>query len=223
MQELPKAVEETFEKLKQNRKWLRISLIKGHYYVYEETSRRENNKTKTFSLYLGKIKEDGSFEAVKRRKREHTKVNSLEELLRIAEVGGLREILYPGESDLKILEMLSTDARIAQKKIANAVGLSEAAVQHRIERLEQRYGIRYTIEIAPRPFGYFRYICLVKFLKGKPDLDEVKKVLEAEPAVLYAAELKGDYDLFIYMLAENTKVLEDKLYEIRSKPAFALN
>ncbi|MEM3212280.1 MAG: Lrp/AsnC family transcriptional regulator, partial [Candidatus Micrarchaeaceae archaeon] len=83
--------------------------------------------------------------------------------------------------------------------------------------------IRYTIEIAPRPFGYFRYICLVKFLKGKPDLDEVKKVLEAEPAVLYAAALKGDYDLFIYMLAENTKVLEDKLYEIRSKPAFALN
>ncbi|MEM3781813.1 MAG: winged helix-turn-helix transcriptional regulator, partial [Candidatus Micrarchaeaceae archaeon] len=164
-----------------------------------------------------------TFEPVKIRKREYTKVNSLEELLGSSEAGAFREIIYPGEIDLKILETISTDARTPAKEIARRIGITTTMARNRLARLVKRYGIKYTIEMAPRPFGYFRYICLVKFLKRRPDLEEVKKVLEAEPAVLYAAALKGDYDLFIYMIAENTQILENKIYEIRSTPIFALH
>ena len=99
--------------------------------------------------------------------------------------------------------------------------MSPAACSYRLKRLERRYSISYNIEFGPRPFGFFRYIVLVKFKWGKPDISVLKKVLEREPLIQLALVLKGSYDLIFYVLAENTQLLDDAIYRIRSDPSIA--
>ena len=60
----------------------------------------------------------------------------------------------------------------------------------------------------------------MKFLSGRPDPQAVKRILEKNPLVQFAAVTGGDYDLFVYLLAENTKVLEDWVYGVRSDKVF---
>ena len=77
--------------------------------------------------------------------------------------------------------------------------MSNPAVAYRIKKLEKRYGITYTLEFGPRPFGFFRYVVFVRFLHGMPGANDIKEVLEKEPMVQFAALIKGKYDLFIYI------------------------
>jgi len=223
-QNLPEPVKSVLERLEEERGHkLSIGIIRGKYYVYESVTKKIRDRFRTITLYLGKITENGEFIEPQRRKRADTKeVNSAGELAqKRAQAEPLRDLIYPDSVDLAILQELSTNARISANEIAKKLGIEPTLVNYRIKRLEQRYNIKYTIEIAPRPFNLFRYIVLVKFLNDKPNPDETKEVLEQEPTVLFAASLKGDYDLFIYMFAENTKILDDKIYNIRSSHAFA--
>jgi len=221
---LPEHIKSTLERLEKERGHkLSIAIIRGKYYVYEGTTKKIGNEQKGITLYLGKITNTGEFIEVRRRKKEELKgVKSLNELIqKRSQADPLHDLIYPDQIDLAILQELSTNARISANEIAKKLGIGFTLANYRIKRLEQRYNIKYTIEIAQRPFNFFRYIVLVKFAKDKPDPEEMKKVLEQEPTILFAASLKGDYDLFIYMLAENTQLLEDKLYDIRSSRTFA--
>ncbi|MEM0146953.1 MAG: Lrp/AsnC family transcriptional regulator, partial [Candidatus Micrarchaeaceae archaeon] len=223
-QELPEPVAKALREIKRKRNTKHAIFVvstKRNYYVYETTTAKVGDKRKAFNLYLGKIFPNGEFVEAKRRRTQYTYASSIDEMLEKRRMVYGEELANPDPIDLEILTILSGNARAQTKEIAEQLNFSEAAVQHRIERLEQRYGIRYTIEIAPRPFGYFRYIVLVKFNRGAPEIQAAKEALEAAPTVLYAALLKGDYDLFIYMLAENTKLLEDVIYDLRSSHAFA--
>ncbi|MGC9037639.1 MAG: Lrp/AsnC family transcriptional regulator [Candidatus Micrarchaeia archaeon] len=218
---LPEAVQKTKEELeKELNHRLHVVRIHGAYYAYEEKATVIEGKKKVAVLYLGKINEDGTFVKGKHRKKLYENVLSVEELVERPS-NPIEELVHPDGIDLAILEMLSTDARTPVKKIAKRLGIGIAQARSRIESLEKRYGIKYTIEIAPRPFGYFRYIALVKFIDEMPKIEDMKKVLQAEPTIQFAALLKGDYDLLIYMFAENTHTLENKIYDIRSSPAFA--
>ncbi len=58
-------------------------------------------------------------------------------------------------------------------------------------------------------------------MKSKPDVETIKKLVAREPLIQLALWLKGDYDLFLYMLAENTQLLEDAVYRMRSDPLIA--
>ncbi|MGC9037841.1 MAG: Lrp/AsnC family transcriptional regulator, partial [Candidatus Micrarchaeia archaeon] len=218
---LPEEVEKAKEKLEEklNHK-LHVVRIGANYYVYEEKGRKVEGKVKVYTLFLGKILPDGTFVEGRHRVKRYEQARSVEDLMNQPS-NPLDELMHPDSTDLAILEILSTDARTPIKKIANELGLTEAQIRTRIANLEKRYGIKYTIEIAPRPFGYFRYVTLVKFIDAMPKIEEIRRVLQAEPTVQFAALLKGDYDLLIYMFAENTHTLENKIYDIRSSPAFA--
>ena len=220
----PKEVMKVFEEMQESSK-SRLSLlyIKGNYYVNETATQfsEEKNRKVTVSRYIGKIEPDGRFVEARHRKKE-TKVKSITELIAAKKSEeDSNSILYPDDIDLKLLEMLSANGRAPVAELSKALGLSQAACKYRIQRLEKRYGISYTVEVGPRPFNFFRYVAFVRFGRDKPDIEALRKVIAREPLVQLALSLKGSHDLFLYMLAENTQLLEDAIYRMRSEPPIA--
>ncbi len=220
--EYPKEIIETVKKLEGERNHsIAIAEFRGKYYLYE-IGRFIDSKTKRkrqASLYLGRVLEDGTIREPKRLLK-YTDVKSIEEKIKLHDnriKGPLEELINPKRDDIEILKMLSNDARIPITKIAEKLGKSNATVKRMLRKLEEKYRIKYTIEVCPRPFNLFRYYVLVKFMLGKPDYAALKIILESYPQIQLVAITRGDYDLFMYIFFEdNTQKLEDILYEIRS-------
>ena len=220
VKEVPEAIRVAFEGLKKKLN-SHLSLVKigDNYYVNETATQfsDEKNKKITVSRYIGKIGSDGSFTEAMHRKKE-TRVKSIRELIAAKKLEeDSNSILYPDDIDLKLLEMLSANGREPVAELSKVLGLSQAACKYRIQRLEKRYGITYTVEVGPRPFNFFRYVAFVRFGRDKPDIETLRKVIGKEPLVQLALSLKGPHDLFLYMLAENTQLLEDAIYRMRSE------
>ncbi|MGC8496316.1 MAG: Lrp/AsnC family transcriptional regulator [Candidatus Micrarchaeia archaeon] len=217
-------MQSTLDKLNEGRKKkLVVGAVKGRYYVFDTTSTYSEEKGRkiTVTLYLGKIEIDGKFIPAAHRKSFTNVENVSSLILSKSKKSPIEEIMHPDKIDSSILEILSTDGRAPISKIAEETGLSKPAVTYRIRKLEKKYGIAYTLEFGPRPFGFFRYVAFVRFVHGMPDAKEINEILEKEPMVQFAALISGKYDLFVYMLAENTQELENSLFRIRSSGVFS--
>ena len=221
--QLPQKIGDALERLSLESKYrLQIARRKQGYYVYQIYSKYNPalQKIKKYQLYYGKIEESGEFVAAHHRS-ERTNVGSVRELAEGAvRIDPLRRLKHPDETDRRILTILGTDGRASIAYIAKELGMAHNAAEYRVRRLERTYGIRYTVEVASRPFGYFRSAVLVKFISKRPDPQEIKEELEKEPTIQYAAMLTGAYDLFFYIFSKNTGELENTLYKIRSSRVF---
>ncbi|PCN51231.1 transcriptional regulator [Candidatus Geothermarchaeota archaeon ex4572_27] len=97
------------------------------------------------------------------------------------------------DSDIKIVEILMRDARTPYTRIAEVLGVTEAAVRRRVRRLEEAGVIRrYTIDVDPKKIGY--EVEAIIGLDVEPEriidaLDELKAMREV--VRLYAAS--GDH------------------------------
>jgi DNA-binding Lrp family transcriptional regulator len=226
--ELPNKVRDKLEELnKKSKHSVHIHIVKGRYYAYEYSSAYDGRrgKWKSIALYLGKINEEGIFTKAKYRIKPKTEAESVDELImKYTKHGDLDitdTLAHPDDVDRKILEKISTDGRATVSEIAKYAKASRSKVQRRLHRLESLYGIKYTLDFAHRPFGLFRFYVLVKFRDSAPEVENMKDVLDKYPLIQTVALLKGDYDLFIYVLADNTASLEDMIYEIRRHKVFA--
>ncbi|WP_306317328.1 MULTISPECIES: Lrp/AsnC family transcriptional regulator [unclassified Streptomyces] len=68
----------------------------------------------------------------------------------------------PDDTDRVLLHALAGDARLGATALAKSCGLSETTVRRRIERLETRSGLYYTVKLAPRytPRPLLGFLCL---------------------------------------------------------------
>ncbi len=226
------AVQATFDGLKANSSSrLVLKRIRGRYYVYREKGvwLKEKQKNKTVSEYLGRITETGTF--LKKTMSARDDLENAKAL--IAEHGG--EIVWPkiknqemgqygsqmiqdpiNETDLKILMALSMNSRLPISKIAKLSNIKEQYSYSRITALEKNFGIDYILELNVQKFGFTTYLILVKFEDNIPTPNELKEVLAHEYRVQFAATSRGDYDLLIYLLDENSVKAEDDLWKIMS-------
>lgn len=58
------------------------------------------------------------------------------------------------EKDLKLIEMLASNARLTYTDMAKSLGISDVAVLKRVRKLESRVLKKYTIVVDPRKIGY---------------------------------------------------------------------
>jgi len=96
------------------------------------------------------------------------------------------------EPDQKILEILRKNGRASYTEIAHAIGLSEAAVRKRVQRMIRkgiirRFSVEYSIE------GEVRAIVLIKTAPPArtPEIAERIRTIEGMEAVY---EVTGEYD-----------------------------
>ncbi len=227
MQEIPEKVKGTLQKLKEKQKhYIHLKIKDGSYYAFEITSRWDplKRRTKSISLYLGKIDSNGEFTSPLRRKQELKGISTLDEYISYKEKFEEQAEKFQIESAYEpvILEALSTDAREGIAAMSKRLNMAYNTVHYWIKRLESKYGIRYTIDYRFLDnFNLYKFLVVARFKNGRPDADTVRKLIKNEPRIQLGLWTRGSYDLFLFVLASKPFEVESMVYKLRSDPALA--
>jgi Lrp/AsnC family transcriptional regulator for asnA, asnC and gidA len=118
------------------------------------------------------------------------------------------------EIDLKILEIISNNARIPFKDVAEEVGISRAAVHQRVNRmveLEVITGSGYYVN--PKKIDYRTCTYIGIFLDKGGIYADVAEKLKGIPEVVECHYTTGAYGIFIKVYAKDNEHLKSLLSE----------
>ncbi|RFA14484.1 AsnC family transcriptional regulator [Subtercola boreus] len=116
-----------------------------------------------------------------------------------------------------IIEQLQSDGRRSYAEIGKAVGLSEAAVRQRVQKLTDAGVMQIVAVTDPLQLGFYRQAMIGVKVTG--DTRIVADALAALPAVDYVVLTAGTFDLLIEVVCENDEDLITLLNsEIRTLP-----
>jgi len=122
------------------------------------------------------------------------------------------------EIDMRIIKELQEDGRRTYGKIGTAVGLSEAAVRQRVQRMVETESIRIVAVTDPRLAGVKTRATIGIHAEG--NLDEVADAIAAIPDIDYIVVTAGSFDLLAEVQCRDDAHLLEILNDgIRSIPA----
>lgn len=136
-------------------------------------------------------------------------------------VGARRDVEQPKSStiddvDKAIIEALQQDGRLPYTKLASAVGLSEAAVRQRVQRLIESGVVQIVAVTDPLMLGFRREAMIG--LKVEGDLRVVADTITAIAEVDYVVIVGGSFDILLEVVCEDDdhllSLLNDKIRSI---------
>lgn len=107
-----------------------------------------------------------------------------------------------------IIEQLQQDGRRPYAAIGKAVGLSEAAVRQRVQRLQDSGVMQIVAVTDPMQVGFSRSAMIG--IKVEGDAEAVADQLEVMPEVDYLVVCAGSFDVLVEVVAEG----DDHLLEV---------
>ncbi|GAB3408274.1 MULTISPECIES: Lrp/AsnC family transcriptional regulator [Schumannella] len=108
-----------------------------------------------------------------------------------------------------IIEQLQTDGRRSYSEIGKAVGLSEAAVRQRVQKLTDAGVMQVVAVTDPMQLGFYRQAMIGIRVSG--DTTAVAEEIGAIPAVDYVVLTAGSFDILAEVVCENDDDLIDLL------------
>lgn len=122
------------------------------------------------------------------------------------------------EKDIKIIEVLMSNARTSYSDLARMLGISDVAVIKRIRKLEQTGIIKkYTVVVDPKKLGY-NSISITGIDIEPQNLFDVINFLKDKDYVKYLALTSGDHAVIAVIWARNSSELAKIHNEISSLP-----
>ncbi len=115
-----------------------------------------------------------------------------------------------------IVEQLQDDGRRSYAEIGKAVGLSEAAVRQRVQKLTDSGAMQVVAVTDPMQLGFFRQAMIGVRVAG--DTTVVAEALGALSAVDYVVLTAGSFDILAEVVCEN----DDDLIELLNKQIRAI-
>ncbi|MGH1522640.1 Lrp/AsnC family transcriptional regulator [Leifsonia sp. L25] len=100
-----------------------------------------------------------------------------------------------------IIEQLQVDGRKSYAEIGKAVGLSEAAVRQRVQKLTESGVMQIVAVTDPMQLGFYRQAMIGVRVTG--DTLVIADKLAAMPAVDYVVLTAGTYDILAEVVCEN--------------------
>jgi Lrp/AsnC family transcriptional regulator for asnA, asnC and gidA len=127
--------------------------------------------------------------------------------------GGSKTVL--DEISKRIIEQLQQDGRRSYAAIGKAVGLSEAAVRQRVQRLTDAGVMQIVAVTDPMMLGFHRQTMIG--IKCEGDLERVADHLAGMDEIDYVVITSGSFDLLVEVVCED----DDQLLEILSRVRMA--
>jgi Lrp/AsnC family transcriptional regulator for asnA, asnC and gidA len=116
----------------------------------------------------------------------------------------------------QIIEQLQQDGRRSYAAIGKAVGLSEAAVRQRVQRLLET-GIMQIVGVTdPLMLGFSRQAMIA--VKCEGDLEKVADHLADMEEIDYVVITAGSFDILVELVCESDDQMLEMLNRIRSVP-----
>src|SRR3954451_23339295 len=120
------------------------------------------------------------------------------------------------ETAKRIIEQLQQDGRRSYAAIGKAVGLSEAAVRQRVQRLLDS-GVMQIVGVTdPLMLGFSRQAMIA--IKCEGDLEGVADHLAAMEEIDYVVITAGSFDILVELVCESDDQMLEMLNRIRSVP-----
>jgi len=120
------------------------------------------------------------------------------------------------EHDIAIIAQLRKDGRMAYRAIAEIVGLSEAAVRQRVNRLVNKEICQITAVMDPKALGLNAVASVGMKVNG--DLDKIAEKIATIKQVEYIILTAGMFDLMAELVCKDHEELLSVLRELRSLP-----
>jgi len=117
----------------------------------------------------------------------------------------------------RIIEQLQVDGRQSYAAIGKAVGLSEAAVRQRVQRLQDTGVMQIVAVTDPLTLGFRRQAMIG--LKCDGDLEKVADDLAAMEEIDYVVITAGSFDLLLEVVCEDDDHLLEILSQVRGVPS----
>lgn len=105
----------------------------------------------------------------------------------------------------KIVEQLQVDGRRSYAEIGKAVGLSEAAVRQRVQKLTDAGVMQVVAVTDPMQLGFYRQAMIG--IRATGDTRELADTLAAIPSVDYVVLTAGSFDILAEVVCENDEEL----------------
>jgi Lrp/AsnC family transcriptional regulator for asnA, asnC and gidA len=123
------------------------------------------------------------------------------------------DLSYPHLDDVSkgIIEQLQQDGRMAYASIGKAVGLSEAAVRQRVQKLLENGVMQIVAVTNPLQLGFARQAMIGIHAEG--DVEPIAQTLAEMPEVDYVIITAGSFDIIVEVVCES----DDHLLELLSK------
>jgi Lrp/AsnC family transcriptional regulator for asnA, asnC and gidA len=135
---------------------------------------------------------------------------------RSSERTGTDRAVVIDDVDKAIIEQLQEDGRLPYTKLATAVGLSEAAVRQRVQRLVESGVVQIVAVTDPLMLGFRREAMIGLKIEG--DLRGVADTIASIPEVSYVVVVSGSFDLLMEVVCEDDDhllaLLNDKVRSI---------
>ncbi|MEI8051237.1 MAG: Lrp/AsnC family transcriptional regulator [Actinomycetes bacterium] len=103
------------------------------------------------------------------------------------------------DADRRIIEVLQADGRRAYGAIAEEVGLSEAAVRRRVQRLRDAGALEIVAITDPLQLGFHREAMLGVRVQG--DVRTVANEIAAIDEAIYVVLCAGSFDIIVELIA----------------------
>ena len=119
-------------------------------------------------------------------------------------------------TDRAIIEQLQADGRIPYTRLGAAVGLSEAAVRQRLQRLSDAGVMQVVAVTNPLSLG-LRRMAMIGVRSAGPT-DDIAKTLQNMTDIDYLVVTAGSFDFMCEVVVEDDGMLLDLTNRIRSVP-----
>ncbi len=132
---------------------------------------------------------------------------------------GRREIVRTGLDHIskQIVEQLQQDGRRSYAAIGKAIGLSEAAVRQRVQRLLDCGAMQIVAVTDPMTVGFRRQTMIG--IRCSDDLEQVADQLADLDEIDYVVITAGSFDVLIEVVCEDDEQLLEILSRVRSIPS----
>ena len=125
--------------------------------------------------------------------------------------------LVPDDISKQIIEQLQQDGRRSYAAIGKAVGLSEAAVRQRVQRLQDTGVMQIVAVTDPLTLGFRRQAMIA--IKTDGDLEKVAGQLADLEEIDYVVITAGSYDVLAEVVCEDDQQLLEILGRVRAVPS----
>jgi len=131
--------------------------------------------------------------------------------------GGPAATIVLDDISKRIIEQLQVDGRQSYAAIGKAVGLSEAAVRQRVQRLQDAGVMQIVAVTDPLTLGFRRQAMIG--LKSDGDLEKVADDLASMAEIDYVVITAGSFDLLLEVVCEDDDHLLEILGRVRGVPS----
>jgi len=121
------------------------------------------------------------------------------------------------EISKRIIEQLQEDGRQSYAAIGKAVGLSEAAIRQRVQRLQEQGVLQIVAVTDPLTLGFSRQAMIA--VKSEGDLQSVADALASIEEIDYVVLTAGSFDVLCEVVCEDDDHLLEILRRIRDVPS----